>query len=316
MQGLVLSKQYYDEVIKPLLAREFAPYVARMAVGLVGEGSECYGFDDDLSQDHDWGAGICIWLTHEDNQLFGQALTHSLSKLPLEFKGYPTKVATKLGKGRIGVWDMGQFYAQYLGVPAVPETLSGWRRIPEHHLSIATNGQVFTDPLGEFTAIRQQLLQGYPEDIRKKRIAAQCMVMAQSGQYNYPRVVARQELVAATLAEAEFIRSAMSMVYLLNNRYAPFYKWMHKGMAQLPILGSQIAEDINRLIGLTPDYFTGQINYQQKIATMENIAQTVIAEIKHQGLSLSDSDFLLDHGYWVHDHIADEQLRKTNPWVQ
>ena len=58
MQGLELAKRYYEEVGRPMLEREFPELLPRLAAGLVGEGSECLGFDDAISQDHDFGAGL------------------------------------------------------------------------------------------------------------------------------------------------------------------------------------------------------------------------------------------------------------------
>ena len=62
MKGLELSKKYYAEVWQELLHRKYPQYEELIAVGLVGEGSQCYGYDDELSRDHDWGAEIYLWL--------------------------------------------------------------------------------------------------------------------------------------------------------------------------------------------------------------------------------------------------------------
>ena len=59
MQGLELAKRYYEEVGRPMRDAEW--FWAWLREGLVGEGSECLGFDDAISQDHDFGAGFCLW---------------------------------------------------------------------------------------------------------------------------------------------------------------------------------------------------------------------------------------------------------------
>ena len=62
MKGLELSKKYYLEFGKPMLERTFADPLPHIAVGLVGSGSECLGFDDEISTDHDFEPGFCIFI--------------------------------------------------------------------------------------------------------------------------------------------------------------------------------------------------------------------------------------------------------------
>lgn len=53
MKGIELSEKFYNEVVKPYIAQEFSDYENRIAAGLAGHGSECFGFDDETSKDHD-----------------------------------------------------------------------------------------------------------------------------------------------------------------------------------------------------------------------------------------------------------------------
>lgn len=55
MKGLELAKRLYEERARKLFENELPDLIPQMAVGLVGEGSECFGFDDEISRDHDWG---------------------------------------------------------------------------------------------------------------------------------------------------------------------------------------------------------------------------------------------------------------------
>lgn len=61
MQGLEIFARYFHTVGLPMLAERFPGHVKRIAAGLVGDGSDCFGFDDKISRDHDWGPGFCLW---------------------------------------------------------------------------------------------------------------------------------------------------------------------------------------------------------------------------------------------------------------
>ena len=87
MKGMELSKLFYTEQVRPALAQRFPQLLPRIAAGLVGEGSQCFGYDDDLSQDHDWGAAVCLWLTLDDYENYGAAVQQMLMELPATFYG-------------------------------------------------------------------------------------------------------------------------------------------------------------------------------------------------------------------------------------
>ena len=307
MKGLALSELYYRELCAPMLASRFPALAGRVAAGLVGEGSECLGFDDELSRDHDWGAAVCLWLLPEDYRKTGEALGRALDALPGTIHGCPARGASRWGTGRTGVWEIGRFYFRYLGHCGVPPTPADWLKIPEEYLSTATNGAVFADPCGEFTRIRKDLLAFYPEDVRLKKLAARCLRMAQTGQYNFPRCVARREYVAAAAAEAEFINAACSAAFLLNRRYKPFYKWMHRALADLPLLGKELFASLSVLVGVEEE--GRALICEKKAETIEKISAMFIRELERQGLSSVQSDFLLEHGYAVQRGICDKAIR-------
>ena len=306
MKGMELSRLYYEEVCKPAIEKEAGELTERTAVGLVGEGSECYGYDDEISRDHDFGPSCCFWLTKEDYRIYGGKLREILDSLPKSFMSFPALKMSEWGGGRRGVLNTESFYRKFTGKENGPETLDEWRMIPETNLSIVTNGSVFSDPLGEFTKIRNRLLEYYPKDIRLDKIASRCMKIAQSGQYNLGRCLKRGEFVAARIAEAEFINESIYMIYLLNKKYMPFYKWMHKDMQFLPILGKEVHNLLNNLIS---------IQNSEKPETAEKICGLIINELKIQGISENKSDFLLDHGPDIQRKISDESLRNSNPWI-
>ena len=306
MKGMELSRLYYEKVCKPVIEKEAGELTERTAVGLVGEGSECYGYDDEISRDHDFGPSCCFWLTKEDYRIYGGKLREILDSLPKSFMSFPALKISEWGGGRRGVLNTESFYRKFTGKENGPETLDEWRMIPETNLSIVTNGSVFSDPLGEFTKIRNRLLEYYPEDIRLDKIASRCMKIAQSGQYNLGRCLKRGEFVAARIAEAEFINESIYMIYLLNKKYMPFYKWMHKDMQFLPILGKEVHNLLNNLIS---------IQNSEKPETAEKICGLIINELKIQGISENKSDFLLDHGPDIQRKISDESLRNSNPWI-
>ncbi|MDT8272243.1 MAG: hypothetical protein RRA35_03530, partial [Desulfomonilia bacterium] len=82
MKGLELAGEFFTAYGIPLLEHRFARFKDRIAAGLVGDGSDCFGFDDELSRDHDWGPGFCLWLTREDFQEIGQGLAAAYQHLP------------------------------------------------------------------------------------------------------------------------------------------------------------------------------------------------------------------------------------------
>lgn len=311
IKGLELSKLYFENIYLPELRKEFPELLERMAVGLAGEGSECFGYDDEISKDHDFGPSCCIWLTNDDYNRYGKILQNELDKLPKEFMGFSALNTSEWGNDRRGVLNINDWYYKFTGFESVPLNLYDWRIIPETGLSSAINGEIFVDNLGEFTRIRKQLQNYFPEDIRLNKIATRCMKIAQSGQYNLSRCLRRKEIVAAKMAEAEFIDESIHMIFLLNREYKLFYKWMHRKMKELPVLGEKIYASLKYLAGMPTEETT------ERIKIVENICKDIIKELKNQGIADKsiNSDFLQDYGPQIQLKIKDEKLRNWSPWL-
>ena len=305
MNGLEISRAFYDAYGEPMLQEQFPELLPFLAAGVFGSGSECFGYDDQVSRDHDFEPGFCLFLPGEEivDRRTAFRLERAYAKLPREFMGLRREVLQPVGGPRRGVFRTGEFFAEKVGDPKGKLTLRQWLSIPEQALAEATNGVLFFDALKEVTGIRERLA-FFPEDVRRKRLAGQLLLMAQSGQYNYLRCLGHKETAAAPLAAGEFVRSTLSVSYLLNRRYQPYYKWSFRALRELPIL-SELAQPLEMLLTTG----NGPAEAEEKYGIIESVAGEVIARLQDQRLTDAVCGDLEKHAYSVNDGIRDADLR-------
>ena len=315
MNGLSLSKKYYEKYA-PCLIREFPHLEGKMAFGLVGEGSQCFGFDDEISRDHDFAPGFCIWLSEDDYAASGKSLQAAYAKLPKDFGGFRSSDAliTAEGAKRLGVFSVNGFYEQFLGTDTVPEEAFEWLLIPESRLAVCTNGEVFHDPSGLFTDFRSRLLDFYPEDALRKKLAARAAVMSQSGQYNLLRSIKRRDITGASLAAARFAEATLSMMHLLNRRYTPFYKWAFQSAMGLEHL-AQCCPLLEKIWEVPHMISDGKMHeaYELAFNITESICTAVAEELNRQNFSRGKSAFLQDHLNDIMSGIKDPKIASLPP---
>ena len=300
MQGLEEARKLYERYGVDMIERLFPKWAGRIAVGLAGHGSECFGFDDEISRDHDFPEGFCLWIDDETDRAIGVQLGRAYRALP--FKKAAERSA--LSEATRGVRRISDFYSRYTGCPGAPESDMQWLNLPSHALAEATNGAVFRDDQGLFSAIRETLLNGMPEDVRLKKLAARVITMAQAGQYNYPRCVRHGEYGAAMLAMAEFVNAACGAIYLLNRRHMPYYKWQLRGMESLEKLSGM--EDALVFLLTEDNNEQGRI---LKSAVIEDICAAVVKELKAQHLTHGSWDYLEPHAFEIASLIKSTELR-------
>ena len=248
MKGLELSEKYYNACGREVLERDFAEILPHIAVGMVGQGSECLGFDDALSQDHDFEPGFTIFLPGEEivDRRAEFLLERAYTKLPKEFEGYERNGLKPAGGPRHGVVRLSEFLMKTIGRPDGNLTVRDWFTIPEQSLLEVTDGALFYDGGGVFTGIRERLAK-MPEPIRIKKLSACLLMMSQTGQYNYRRLVDRGDERGAQLCVIEFEKQARHAAFLVNHRYMPYYKWSYRALSELPVL-SELSDRLYTLI--------------------------------------------------------------------
>ena len=325
MQGMELSKKYFEEFGRSMLEENFKDILPYLAVGLTGSGSECFGYDDEKSQDHDFEPGFCIFIPDEtilkgdiDDINIPQKdsvaivkkdefrLQREYDKLPSEFMGFAKPKMKPVGGNRKGVIRIGDFFKQRCGNPKGELSVYGWLSVPEYALAEAVNGEIFFDNLGLMTSIRENLKQ-YPDDIRLKKLAEYLLTMAQAGQYNYNRCVERGENAAAQMSLYKFVEAGLHVIFLLNRQYMPYYKWSFRALRELPRLGN-FYDSLEYLISSDND---GK-RALTKSNMIEDIAALIIKELKSENLTDATCNDLEKHAYSVNDHIKDGTLRNMS----
>ena len=325
---------FYNKYGADMIHRYFPEYENRIAVGLVGEGSDCFGYDDVISMDHDYGVGFCMWLTDEDYAKIGAELQGKYENLIAskadEFvsinPGATFENVNIMMDKRRGAMKIMDFYEELLGVRLIRENISAGNApaaekspedvfvkkkalISEQSLLIArdedlatvTNGLVFKDELGIFTEIRERLKAYYPYKVWLVKLARTLHDFSQYAQSNYARMMARKDYVTADICVAKGMEAAMQLAYMLNRKYAPYYKWLQKGMEKLDTLKE--INDLVQEIATTKlqkaawkdvKYNPYVVNTEDRIICLfDDIARCVLEALNRMGL-VEGTDIFLD----------------------
>ena len=329
IQGLDLARAYWEQVGRPILEERYPQYRNRIAVGLMGHGSDCYGFDDAISRDHDFGPGFCLWLTSEDYQAIGDQLQKDYEALPTEFMGFGSRTDSVRAKGanrRVGVFEIGAFFESLTGYRQAPpeDHPHEWLLLDEATLAAATNGRIFADPLGQMLATRQGF-KAMPDDVRFCLISRRLGMIAQAGQYNLPRSLQRGDGAAAMLSINEFVQACASLIFLINNPltvgYLPYYKWTFAALRRLSgRMATRLAdlteqlEDILRLAsaacyggqGFGEGGKGARPAAERVTKLVESICARIVEELQAEGLTNSPETFLEWQRPYVEAHISSD----------
>ena len=301
MDAIGRSERYFHAYAETL-RQAFEDLWGRVAAGVLGPGSDNFGFDDDVSLDHDVDPGFFLFLGEQDYKVWELKLSRAYDRLPRDFEGLSRIGDSAYGTARHGVRELGAFFRDLLGTDALPRTNAEWLAIPETALACAVNGRVFYDGPGAITRIRAHLT-AEPEDVRRKKLARYLIFAAQAGQYNYARALAHGERGAAVLALSEFAQNVCRAVYKLNFAYPPFYKWLLRGARALPVCG----DAARRCEALLTDPLRADAP-----AEIEAVAALLIDELKRQDLSTLPYDYLEPHANEVLSRVSDPALRYSH----
>ena len=315
VSNLERSRTFYEKYGKTMIHEKFADYEDRIAVGMVGEGSDCFGYDDKISTDHDYEIGFCMWLLQSDYEEIGEELQREYEKL---IQTYLQEDGVNLFlSNRRGIFGVNDFYNRILGTDmdyekmvesgAVDKSGIPYESIAEYQLATATNGEIYADKQGVFTGIRECLLKYYPQAVWRRKLAQSLHDFAQYGQSNYARMMARKDYVTARICVGKAMESAMDLVYLLRKTYAPYYKWKRKGLEVLAekdtgdafVKGILCTLDELAVLPCQAEawesvtYDAAEINTEDKcVVLFEKIAATIVKELTALNLIRGKDTFL------------------------
>ncbi len=296
VKGMDVAVRFYEDYGKKMIHEGFPEYEEKIAVGKTGAGSECFGFDDELSCDHDYIPGFSMWLTDEDYEKIGSKLEEAYEDILKSFmkeNGYKeSDVFNDNARNRNGVRRIKDFYLEHTGTEYGPESLNDYLFLltdeNETGAAAAVNGAVFRDDLGIFSQARMRLSAYYPERLKLMKLSEYVTKLGQAAQYNYKRCSLRNDISAMLIIRDKAVRYALKIIYMLNERYVPHDKWLREGLKGLPRL-SELGYVIDEIA------VTDIRNVEDNVKYLEIICRDILSFIKKEAVVYGNSSFLPDY---------------------
>lgn len=314
MCGIELSERFFHDVIDPILQAQYQPWLPFFAAGLIGSGSEVLGFDDDLSQDHNFSPRVQLFVAQPSLEPLIDTLRHTIvAAAPTHYLGFALQQDQWLSF--IEVAPLDAFFLNYLHLADWPRTPQDWLKLDEQKLVELTNGKVFFDPQGRLQQ-RRALLHFYPDDVRIFLLYQGFVRLSEVGAIE--RTIQRGDRIATELYRAFFVYFAIKVFHLYCRRYCPYHKWMGRHLQTLGDNGvklHQLLETMMTTVDLSATR-TGVIDILHFLS--EPILQELGVDLtnippSHERLHLIDFDW--DCVLTALKRVLPDELQRLSPVI-
>ncbi|HEX7312688.1 MAG TPA: DUF4037 domain-containing protein [Pyrinomonadaceae bacterium] len=290
VKGLELSRLFFEEAVRPVLAAEFPSL--RYAAALIMTGSEVLGFDTEMSADHGWGPRVDLFLEEKDFDSASEPVREALRhRLPHRFRGYPTSFTepdpddngtqqldtrdTGPAKHKVELMTPRGFFLNYLAFDIAHEIEpADWLTFPEQKLRTIGSGGVFQDDIG-LEELRQKFSY-YPRDVWLYQLASAWARVGQEEHLMGRAGFVGDELGSALIG-ARLVRDLMRLCFLMEKTYAPYPKWFGTAFKQLSCAES-LAPRLNAALAAT--------NWRERERHLVDAYRIVAA--MHNGLGITE----------------------------
>jgi hypothetical protein len=244
-----LSAAFFHEHVAPLADSRIGR--DNYAAALLGGGSEVLGLDTEMSQDHDWGPRLTLFVSPEAEA----EATSIAADLPNEFQGVSREFGSKVGGAPwvhpFEVTSVAVYFDGWIGFHQRDQaTLLDWLATPAMSFLAVTAGTVFHDGPGHLRPARQ-VANWYPDDVWRWLAACQWRRISEEQSF-IERAASAGDTLGASVIASRVVRDAMRLAFLLESRYAPYSKWLGSAITTLPI-GRELAPSLTTAMSSPTD---------------------------------------------------------------
>lgn len=271
MRGIDISNRYFWEIGLPAIEAELPAYVDCMAAGLIAPETRIIAQDDHASTRQFSLPGFQIYLVEDDFAAVGADLQVLLDELPNS-------------RGN-RVYSIDEFFLDMTslgnrpGFEYAPDSLQDWLRIPESGLFSLSDGQIFYDPLGEFSERRKDF-SSYPDEVWRMKLDCISSEWSQLAERLSADSPVYRDHFATEMVWWRFAESTMRLGFILNRRYAPSQERLYDEFCRLPGLSYTVANLL----------WDGQCAVGRRPGIVSEIASVYTSSIVDKGLVESGSE--------------------------
>lgn len=239
IKGLELSESFFNENKALLFKKISSNAIEYITIGLFGFGSECYGVDDEISEDHDFDQGFIILVEDSVPLTDFLKIKQAYDCLPKLYKRF-----CLLNQTKHGVHYMKE-YLNYLGVNDI-------KNISDESKALLLNGKLFYQGFAStFSNLRYDIRKNSNYDFLID-LSLKALEINKYIPYNLKRSLDRGDLYTFKSLKNNLVNHLIEFYYIYHKMYLPHDKLRLKLMDNNSIIKKWIYyildhDDISKL---------------------------------------------------------------------